>query len=295
MDPAILVENLKVSTVIKRVDLAASIIFLWDYFLTLGLEVDHIWSSRWTIVKVLFLFQRYIPFIDIMVLGMYMSFGENVSETRCTRVNYAWKFLSIAGVVASEAILCFRVWAVWNRRTFMSFLLPALFAGSWVPAITLLAIFMKSIKYIYLRPPFLGCVVASADKSISFEFFLIWDTVMLSLMAIAALKAYHRSGRTALFKIVYGEGIIYYFYLFAASTVNIILNHNNSIAIPYRFLAVAMLRSLHTILPSRALLHLRSLNNEVGGHNGEVDNHEFEPIEFALPNAEKRSRITFQA
>ncbi|CAA7263894.1 unnamed protein product [Cyclocybe aegerita] len=258
MDPAVLVENLRVLTVIKRIDLAATVVFLWDYFLTFGMEVEHIWASKWTIVKALFLIQRYIPFIDIMGLGMYISFGENISETRCTRLNYAWKSFSIVGVVTSEAVLCFRVWAVWNRKKSMAFLLAILFAGSWIPAIALLMVFVKTIKYVALPPPFLGCIVAAADESSSFEFFLAWDTVMLLLMLTATLRSYQRSGRTALFKIVYGEGIIYYVYLFLISLINIILNHNTSIPIPYRFIAVSMIRSLHTILPSRALLHLRS-------------------------------------
>ncbi|KAJ3501359.1 hypothetical protein NLJ89_g9372 [Agrocybe chaxingu] len=208
MDPVVLVENLRVLTVIKRIDLAATVVFLWDYLLTLGMEVEHIWASKWTIVKVLFLIQRYIPFIDIMGLGMY-------------------------------TVLCLRVWVVWNRKKSMAFLLAILFAGSWIPAIALLMVFVKTIKYMALPPPFLGCIVAAADESSSFEFFLVWDTVMLLLMLTATLRSYQRSGRTALFKIVYGEGIIYYFYLFLISLINIILNHNNSIPIAYRFIAVS--------------------------------------------------------
>ncbi|CAA7269731.1 unnamed protein product [Cyclocybe aegerita] len=268
---------------------SATVIFLWDYLLTLGLEVEHIWAGRWTVVKAIFLIQRYIPFFDIMWFGMHV-------------------------------VLCFRVWAVWNRNKIMTVLLPILFASCWVPPIVFLVMFMKSVvcesePFAYrshalvfsrrlppigfsltfennklishpftvteIAPPFLGCVVVSADQiiALSWIFLVIWDarkwlwldtfspplkltdslsSVILMLMLVPALKALQYSGHTALFRTVYGEGIIYYFYLFVISLVNLLLNRNTSIDVPYRFLAVAMLRSLHAVLTSRALLHIRA-------------------------------------
>lgn len=38
--------------------------FVYDYFLTLGMEVEFVWSSRWGFMKVLYLLQRYLPFLD---------------------------------------------------------------------------------------------------------------------------------------------------------------------------------------------------------------------------------------
>lgn len=57
--------NEKVSTV------AACVLFVWDYILTFGLEVQYIWKSRWTVVKVVYLIQRYLPFVDSCYLELY--------------------------------------------------------------------------------------------------------------------------------------------------------------------------------------------------------------------------------
>ncbi|KAJ3510645.1 hypothetical protein NLJ89_g4555 [Agrocybe chaxingu] len=239
---------------------AATVIFLWDYLLTVGMEVEHIWPGRWTVVKVIFLIQRYVPFFDIMWFGMHVSFGSNMSEATCYRLNDVGKPLGMIGLLASEIVLCFRVWAVWNRNKVMTFVLPILFAGCWVPPIVFLVIFTKSVVFTEIAPPFLGCVVLSADQiiALSWVFLVIWDALILMLMLVPALKALKYSGHTALFRTVYGEGIIYYFYLFVISLVNLLLNRNASIDVPYRFLAVAMLRSLHAVLTSRALLHIRA-------------------------------------
>lgn len=42
--------------------------FLYDYFLTIGMEVDLVWSSKWGFMKVLYLLQRYLPFVDAAIL-----------------------------------------------------------------------------------------------------------------------------------------------------------------------------------------------------------------------------------
>lgn len=45
--------------------------FLWDYILTFGMEVDLVWKSRWTFMKGLFLFQRYLSFVTPVWLILY--------------------------------------------------------------------------------------------------------------------------------------------------------------------------------------------------------------------------------
>ena len=45
--------------------------FIWDYILTFGMEVDLVWKSKWNFMKCLYLFQRYLPFIDNTWLTLY--------------------------------------------------------------------------------------------------------------------------------------------------------------------------------------------------------------------------------
>ena len=47
---------------------AGATMFLYDYFLTLGMEVDLVWSSNWSPMKILFIAQRYLPFFDAAAL-----------------------------------------------------------------------------------------------------------------------------------------------------------------------------------------------------------------------------------
>jgi hypothetical protein len=44
--------------------------FLYDYLLTIGREIKLVWFSRWNVIKIAFLIQRYLPFVDGVLLGM---------------------------------------------------------------------------------------------------------------------------------------------------------------------------------------------------------------------------------
>ncbi|KAF8992383.1 hypothetical protein BDQ17DRAFT_1432457 [Cyathus striatus] len=70
-------------------DLASMAILVFDYFLTIELEMKYIWSSKWSIPNAMFLFTRYLPFVDFLVL-LYRTFSTGLSIQTCNnayRVN----------------------------------------------------------------------------------------------------------------------------------------------------------------------------------------------------------------
>ena len=42
--------------------------FVYDYLLTIGMEVDLVWSSKWGFMEVVYILQRYLPFVDAVFL-----------------------------------------------------------------------------------------------------------------------------------------------------------------------------------------------------------------------------------
>ena len=54
----------------------ACVVFLWDYTLTFGMEVDLVWKSKWNFMKGLYLFQRYLPFTEAIWLPLYCKPDE---------------------------------------------------------------------------------------------------------------------------------------------------------------------------------------------------------------------------
>ena len=44
---------------------------IYDYVLTLSREIEYIWFSPWNVIKILFLAQRYLPFVDVTMLSIF--------------------------------------------------------------------------------------------------------------------------------------------------------------------------------------------------------------------------------
>ena len=85
------------SNILIPATVAASALFIWDYILTFGMEVDLVWKSKWNLMKGLYLFQRYLPFIDTVWLVLYRqpdaslsSFSDYFSRSNGGEFNEDW-------------------------------------------------------------------------------------------------------------------------------------------------------------------------------------------------------------
>ncbi|KAF9005410.1 hypothetical protein BDQ17DRAFT_346731 [Cyathus striatus] len=87
---------------------ASVTIFLYDYFLTLGSEIDLIWSSPWNAVKILYFLARYMPFIDLINMA-YHHFTYGLSEMSCTASYKATGWLFLVGMSVAEGT-CAHYW-----------------------------------------------------------------------------------------------------------------------------------------------------------------------------------------
>jgi len=72
--------------ILDFVFIAAVAAFVYDYLLTLHLEIKLIWLSPWNYTKIIFLVFRYMPFIQIWVTLQNQTF-LNVSIGSC-RVSF---------------------------------------------------------------------------------------------------------------------------------------------------------------------------------------------------------------
>jgi hypothetical protein len=47
---------------------------VYDYMLTLTREIDYVWFSQWNIIKITFLVQRYLPFLDVIMISVFCAY-----------------------------------------------------------------------------------------------------------------------------------------------------------------------------------------------------------------------------
>lgn len=48
-------------------------LLLYDYALTLSLEVDLVWRAPWNLLKLFYIVQRYLPFFDTAFLVLHRT------------------------------------------------------------------------------------------------------------------------------------------------------------------------------------------------------------------------------
>ncbi|KIM31819.1 hypothetical protein M408DRAFT_238888 [Serendipita vermifera MAFF 305830] len=68
-----LISNFAIGRQIGCVIYACLTIMVWDMLLTLPMEVELLWKSRMSVLKVIFLFNRYVSALVIIVSVLFMS------------------------------------------------------------------------------------------------------------------------------------------------------------------------------------------------------------------------------
>ncbi|KAF9051837.1 hypothetical protein BJ165DRAFT_918048 [Panaeolus papilionaceus] len=272
-------------------DLVAVAMYTYEYFVTLDMEVSLVWSTDWNWMKFIFLLQRYMPFFDTAFLIMYLKFGPGMTIHLCKDFYTASAYMMTSGTAISELILTLRAWAVWNRDTRLTFLLPTLYCACFAPMLFFMYKFTTSLIFIELPGPLkeiqgTQCFVVDADRILFMVWvmLMIYHAIILLLMVIPGWKAYRAGGDSDLYQTVYRDGLFYYVFLFALSTVNIIvikmLPHG------YENLLTGVERCMHSIITSRVLLHIRQLGNKNNDEQYTV--HHWSDAVTQLPAAPKQ-------
>jgi len=112
-----LIASLSRLQIVKYMNFASLAVFVYDYLLTLELELTLIWSSDWSIGKILFLLSRYSTFIDVPLI-LYFTMKPDIPVVQCSPICHLSTWFYIFGIVMAEAILVLQTYALWacSRR-----------------------------------------------------------------------------------------------------------------------------------------------------------------------------------
>ncbi|EKM51112.1 uncharacterized protein PHACADRAFT_213014 [Phanerochaete carnosa HHB-10118-sp] len=227
-------------------DVISCTLIIYDFMLTFNGELTLIWPSSWSTIKILFLLTRYAT---LRSSTSRLSSGFVYEST-------GWLLLTV--------ILMLRTWAVYERRRAVAIGLVIWTIVTWVPNMTSLGIFLKSLRYGPLpvqHVPGSGCHVVSGSPIvfICWVLLMVFEAAILGLMAYKAVKNYRADKDSAIFKTVFRDGTVFYLYLFILSTANVIViltasaDLINLLSLPERM--------LHSILTARIILSLREFGS----------------------------------
>ncbi|KAJ8089213.1 hypothetical protein PM082_014461 [Marasmius tenuissimus] len=200
---------------IASFQVAGATLVVFDTLLTLDREIRLIWASPWSPVKAVYLIQRYLPFIDTVTLNTYWYLGSSQDPSTCSHLQNVIAWTAFIGILLSEALMSFRVWAVWMRNRYMKVMLSDNSQSSY--------------RLQDVQPPpsveDIGCLDIPTNNLL----YVCWaclagyDTAAFIIMIMPLARAYHQGGTARMTRVIYEDGIKYYALLFLSSLLNIII------------------------------------------------------------------------
>ncbi|KAJ7128664.1 hypothetical protein C8R44DRAFT_979277 [Mycena epipterygia] len=189
---------------------ACATIIVYDWLCTLDQEISHVWTRPWSTGTLFFVFNRYLPFIDVFIL-LSTKFTRNSPEQCLTR-NKIGGWLSIYGIFLSEVILMLRTYAFWERKRAVLISLAILCVCTVIPTAVFVQLELASLEYIPTDG--VGCSLAKASSIIIYAYLMLMisETTIVVLTTIKACQALRHSRQPWIFQL-YRDGMLFYVYL----------------------------------------------------------------------------------
>lgn len=183
-----------------------------DYLLTLHKEIRLVWGGNWGVGTVLFVLNRYLPFVDTS-LEIYATLYIRGLEN-CVRKEMTISMLTSIGIFVSEVILILRTLALWDGNGWIATLLLTTFLGTTAAGFVFSRVWANSVTWypsdeLGMR----GCKMARSNNAFiySFVLILVMETIIVALTALRA--RYHlKSSNSGWVSRLYRQVLIRYLY-----------------------------------------------------------------------------------
>ncbi|KAF4600509.1 hypothetical protein EYR38_005138 [Pleurotus pulmonarius] len=283
VDTPLITHSLTLVQQSSYVQITGAAVLLYDYTLTVHDECRLVWRAPWSIGKVLFLFNRYPPFVDAGI-GVYRSIAPSIPLTVCTHIYDVSGWMIIAGIIISEIIMVIRVWALWEfSRVVGALLLVMATLGIGVTSISYVKFsdeiscgstpqsWTSSYVELTFRTPthpvvdmdaipsslnLNGCFPAFGSNIVFLAFvsLFVWETLVMVLLLSKCAQHFRYVSRGFL-RTVYQDGVLYYGVMVVVSCINVAILL--TWPVEGANLLTPIQRVLHSLISSHMLFQLR--------------------------------------
>ncbi|KAF9493126.1 hypothetical protein BDN71DRAFT_1147873 [Pleurotus eryngii] len=237
------------------------VVKVYDYVLTLNLEIEYTWGRTLSLLDCLFFFTRYAPFVDVGI-SLYSQLFPGLGTSTCERVYRfsAWSFT--IGIAMGEIILTIRTWSLYDRSRVLGMLLAAFFLICWTVIFTSMGLFLESTHAMRFPVPEKAACFADVGNVLLYVCWcvlLVYDAGIMILMVVQAISVYSAKRSSPLLDALYIDGVAYYVFLFFFSLANVVTIL--TLSTDFVNLFSSFTRVLHSILTCRVVLHVREQAN----------------------------------
>ncbi|GLB42774.1 hypothetical protein LshimejAT787_1202230 [Lyophyllum shimeji] len=248
-----------------HVTFATTTILSYDLLCTLDREVKYIWSNPWNMGSLLFIINRYLPFIDT---GIELRLTTTPTTPRtCRTLNLIITAILNFGVLFSEIILILRTYAIWNRSrpVLVLLCLLALAISSSFLFVVVYACHVLQYGPMLEAPndfPF-GCNISRGIHSTTSKYYILVlasETIISILTMVRGFQ--HRNTRSRWLSQLYRDGLFFYFYMLVVTVSNItIMFHSQEL--DHKDHLANLQRVVHSICCNRVILDIQSSQDSI--------------------------------
>lgn len=259
LDPAVAQRIVFHAEASRYTTIAGFTILIVDHICTLEEEVTFMWSAPRSLVKILFLVNRYITPIFQAFIVYEMSRLAVFSNTFCKWWTTINGFVEVSSMATSDLLLLFRVHALWGGRRSVVVGTSAIYAFAYTCIVVVGAIgAFDIIPMLHYDPLARMCTSTSVPKVMP----AMWSVSLLcelTVFVMTTIKAFEHhtseNSHSPLIKTLYYDQFLYYVIIIVVRIFNLLI----WLVLPKSlfFLGVYFIWSLITALVSRIMLHLR--------------------------------------
>ncbi|EJU04512.1 hypothetical protein DACRYDRAFT_21024 [Dacryopinax primogenitus] len=243
------------------IEAAAMTALIYDHLLTLAEEIELIWKSSFSLVKILFLINRYSVLGVMLVQTWSMAgYATGLNDHVCRNLFFAvstWQLIAGGGI--SPFLLFLRVWSIYGRTRTVQVVVGGLCAANFI-AILISATLNIWILLgnIYYAPQINRCVCTQRPEYVWVIWVtpLIYETVIFGMIAYKTWTHMREDIQTPIITALWQDGILYFTVLVAVRLYTILAW---IVAPPSLFfMGIYLMLATITTMASRTILHLRA-------------------------------------
>ncbi|KAJ7206053.1 hypothetical protein GGX14DRAFT_134085 [Mycena pura] len=275
------------------VDVACLTLLTYDTVLTFGREEKHIWKSKWSFIKLLYLWTRYGTFFDTAI-AVQKRVG-NMGPSYCRIATDFDTTFAGFGIGITEIILMIRTYAQYNRsKKLLGFFL---FLWLSISGVSIWAGFQLAKSYsIQTSAPSSTSCDGSTNSNLGivcFAALLVGETAIVSLTLWKGLRIFFlsksRHRQSQLVTAFYRDGIMFYLIMLLIFIAAVVLQF--LAPTPLQHVGDTPLRVIHSISACHLVIHVREIaHDDEDDINGRTI---LSGIAFASPPQSRRDTHTF--
>ncbi|KAJ7233124.1 hypothetical protein B0H12DRAFT_1144187 [Mycena haematopus] len=231
-------------------------LLVYDTLLQINEEYLHVWKSRWTLIKCLYLWTRYSTFVGVTVPLVHAAYAGALT---CGAVTTFTTIFSTFGIGVTEMILMIRTYTLYERsKKLLAFFFVLWFSASgvafWAATKWTVSTFFSSNSSCY--------VTNWGDISIGLVCYfalLVGETiiVLLTLWKVFC-KFIHRE--IDLVESMYSEGVWFYLAILPFTIATVVFLFSAPVGLSGLF--DTPVQVMHSILCCRLITHARNVAAE---------------------------------